>query len=87
MKQHYVKYLLVSLAVMMISLSASAYDACIDNIYYNLDATSKQATVAIGIDIIDNWGDSWGSYLGTVNIPATVTYNDVTYDVTAIGER
>ena len=60
---------------MLSTLTASAYDAQIDGIYYNLVTKAKQAEVT--------YGDS--EYTGSVTIPATVTYNDVTYSVTSIG--
>lgn len=44
----------------------------INGIYYNFDTVSKQASVTSG------------GYSGSVTIPATVVYNDETYDVTSI---
>ena len=54
---------------------ASAYDAEINSIYYNIVAKAKLATVTYGNT----------KYTGSVTIPATVTYNDVVCNVTAIG--
>ncbi|MCH5245801.1 MAG: leucine-rich repeat domain-containing protein, partial [Muribaculaceae bacterium] len=53
-----------------------AYDFIIDGIYYKIiDATKKTVEVT-----------NFDSYLGTVNIPATVTYSGNTYSVTSIGD-
>ncbi len=69
------KKLSLLFVLMLSTLTASAYDAQIDGIYYNLVTKAKQAEVT--------YGDS--EYTGSVTIPATVTYNDVTYSVTSIG--
>ena len=57
------------------TLTASAYDAEIDGIYYNLVPKAKQAEVTSG--------DT--KYTGSVTIPDTFTHDDVTYSVTSIG--
>ena len=59
----------------LLPLMASAYDAEIDGIYYNLNASTKQATVTYGSS----------KYTGSVTIPESFTYNGVTYSVTSIG--
>ena len=69
MKKFFLLFALLS------TLTASAYDAKINGIYYNFNADTKQATITSG--------DT--KYTGSVTIPATVTYNDVTYSVTSIG--
>ncbi len=64
------------------SLSAFAYDALIDGIYYNLNSTDLTAEVTNEI------GDYWAeSYSGSVSIPETVTYSNTTYRVTTIGNE
>ena len=75
------KKLLLFLLTILLSTVASAWDACIDGIYYNFDQTAKTATVAY------NSSGSYNQYCysGTVNIPATVDYNGETYSVTSIG--
>ena len=45
----------------------------VNGIYYNFDTASQQASVTSG------------GYSGSVTIPSTVEYDDVTYDVTSIG--
>ena len=72
----HMKHWLATVAMLLCSLVASAYDFKVDGIYYNI-TTSTKRTVAVtkGAD----------KYSGTVTIPATVTYNDVEYSVTSIG--
>ena len=74
MKKFFLKNVAMSLLALL-PLIASAYDAQIDGIYYNLDAGTKQATVTYGSS----------KYTGSVNIPSSVTYDGVTYSVTTIG--
>lgn len=57
-------------------LKASAYDACIEGIYYNLDSKAKTAEVTSG--------DS--KYTGSVAIPVSVENKGVVYPVTSIGK-
>ena len=59
---------------------ASAYDAFIDGIYYNLDTDNSTAEVT---------SQSWNgaSYTGDVVILSEINYNDVTYSVTGIGNN
>lgn len=63
------------LLTLLSTLTASAYDAEIDGIYYNLINKVKQAKVTSG--------DT--KYTGSVNIPNTITYNGDIYSVTEIG--
>ncbi len=69
---------LLALLMSMVANVASAYDAKIDNIYYNLNKTEGTATIT---SPYNNY------YSGDVVIPQSITYEDVTYSVTAIGER
>ena len=60
--------------------NASAYDAEIDGIYYNLIESEGQA------EVIRGYSGYLGCYRGTVTIPETVSHNGETYFVTSIGE-
>ena len=71
---------LLLLAMMLLPMVASAYDAYIDGIYYNFNTTNKTATVTY-YDFYSNYD----AYSGTINIPSTVVYNGEEYDVTSIG--
>ncbi len=72
--------LLLAFSVFSASL-VFAHDIFVDNIYYNINATEATVTFA---------GTSYDSgqisYSGNVTIPSTVTYNGITYTVTAIGD-
>ena len=55
----------------------------VDGIWYDFHSSSKSATVTYrGISYSEYWGD----YAGIVTIPASVTYNNVKYTVTSIGD-
>lgn len=73
------KLLVLLVMALFVPLAASAYDACIDGIYYNIVKKAKQATVTYG----DNKN---GTYSGDVVIPETVVYDGVTCDVIGIDE-
>ena len=69
------KQLLTLILLAVLPVVASAYDAEVDGIYYDL--TGNVATVTSG--------DT--KYSGNVEIPATFTYGGKTYIVVAIGQR
>ena len=60
------------------SLSASAYDFKVGDIYYTI-ISNTDFTVAV------TYGDS--KYSGKITIPETITYNEKTYSVTSIGNQ
>ena len=68
-------YTLLILLVGVFS-SLMAYDAVVNGVYYNLDTTNKTAEVT---------AHGSGYYSGSVNIPASITYNGVSYKVLSIG--
>ena len=59
-----------------------ASDTQVNGIYYDFNSFAKVASVTYK-------GSSYSSYdneySGTINIPSTVTYNEVVYAVTSIG--
>ncbi len=75
MKKKILFFLLLALSSSMV---VNAYDAKIDGIYY--DFSGSNATVT-------NEYEGSSSYSGVVIIPKTVTYNDITYQVTAIASE
>ena len=79
MKKH-----LLSLFAALLPLVASAQKVEIDGIWYNLIAKAKQAEVTYKGDSYDSY---WDEYSGSITIPATVTYEGVTYSVTSIGDE
>ena len=74
--------LLASLVSLLVSVNVNAHDAEIDGIYYNLVSKDKIATVTYQ-------GENYlsAAYSGEVNIPSTIVYGGVTYDVTSIGNN
>lgn len=77
------KKILISTILLALPLLASAYDAEVDGIYYNLNPTAKTAEVTF-----QNYdGYSYRSdYSGSVTIPEYFTYEDVEFSVTSIGD-
>ena len=73
------KKILLSLFSILLSCSTWAYDVCIDDIYYNLNSDKKEASVTYK-------EKNYSSYSKNVIIPSSVTYSDVTYVVTSIGD-
>ena len=71
------KKLFFIVSALTLSIPALAYDALVNGIYYNFSGTEA---------IITNRGYD-NSYSGSVVIPATVTYESITYNVTSIGSR
>ena len=71
--------LLIFILVLLSAISANAYDAKIDGIYYDFNSSTKEAIVTSEIHMYGS------SYTGSVTIPEAVTYNNVTYSVTEIG--
>ena len=54
----------------------------IDDLYYNLDASSQTAVVTSELA----YNPYWNTHITVANIPSSVTYNEVEYSVTSIGE-
>ena len=73
------KSLLVTLAMLLCTISASAHDFEVDGIYYNITDSVKLTVSVVRKD------NSFGSYSGSVEIPENVIYNSKTYSVTSIG--
>ena len=86
MKQFYLKSLL-SCLFLLTGMTAFAYDCEVDGIYYDLDKTAKTASVTYQSKIEKGNTSSYKSnYSGDIAIPSTIIYEDVTYDVTNIGD-
>ena len=64
------------LLAFLLPATAFAHDFEVDGIYYNING--NEATVTRSPNY---------NYSGNVTIPATVTFNSITYSVTSIGER
>ena len=71
-----IKQMLITVAVLLCSATASAYDFEVDGIYYNILSMSY-LTVEV------TYGDN--KYSGEVVIPSTVSYKSKTLTVKSIG--
>ena len=72
---------LISILLTLLPILASAETVEIDGIWYNLVPKAQEAEVTWN----PNFGQYSGSYSGSIEIPASVAYNDVKYSVTSIG--
>ena len=80
----HLKSTLLTLAVLLCSTVASAYDFEKDGIFYYI---TNSSSLTVGVTYENGLGGVYTSpYTGYVVIPATVTYNDKEYRVTSIGE-
>ena len=71
----------LTLILTILPLLASAEAVEIDGIWYNLVPNAKEAEVTWNPNIL-----TWeGSYSGSIEIPASVIYSKVKYNVTSIG--
>ena len=73
------KRLPLFLLILLVSITAKAYDAKIDGIYYSFSGTNATVTSTNGLGSSD--------YSDIVVIPESVTYNGTTYSVIAIGSK
>ena len=78
--KNFIKSTLLLLALLL-PASAAAVDFMVDGIYYNING--NEATVTYGFNEYD-YPPQY--YTGDVVIPETVTFDGITYPVTAIGE-
>ena len=77
------KSLLLTLAMLLCSFSASAHDFEVDGIYYNI-TDSEKLTVEVTFRVSSS-NSYRNEYTGSIVIPETVTYESKTYAVTSIG--
>ena len=78
----HLKSTLLTLAALLCSTVASAYDFKVDGIFYNI-TNSYDLTVEVTYE--SDIDGIYNSYSGDVVIPATVTYDNKVYKVTSIG--
>ena len=79
MKRFIQKQLLLLVAVLSATITASAYDFGVDGIYYDI-TSDVDKTCSVTYLSWDGYG-----YSGSINIPSTVDYNNTSYTVTGIG--
>ncbi|MBO7138800.1 MAG: leucine-rich repeat protein [Bacteroidaceae bacterium] len=78
------KQLLLSLLALFASITANAYNAKINGIYYNF--SGDEAIVTYQNMYVYDHVSVISDYSGAVVIPQSVTYNGTTYSVTSIGD-
>ena len=83
MKQNYFKHMLLAL-LLLCSTVASARVFEVDGIFYNI---TNEAEKTVKVTYKGSSSYDYNEYSGTVNIPATVVYSGVTYNVTSIGNE
>lgn len=69
------------MACLMCAMNAGAYDFQVNGIYY---ARTSDGSTEVEVTYRN---EDFHSYSGVVNIPSTVTYNNVTYTVVGIGRE
>lgn len=77
----HLKTLLTTIAVLLCSVTINAHDFEVDGIYYNI-TSNTDFTVEV---TYKGSASSSAVYTDSVVIPSSVTYNGITYSVTAIG--
>lgn len=70
------------LMAVIVSVAAQAAGTTLDGLCYDLDAEKNTATVT---HLLDSDGYNYPELKGTVTVPSTVTIDEVSYTVTAIG--
>ena len=80
MKKQLLSLVTLLCVVWLTPARALAYDFEVDGIYYNITSSSNPLTV----EVTNNGNDY--EYAGAITIPERVTYNNVTYSVTSIGD-
>ena len=79
-----IKTLLITMAVLLSSITASAHDFEVDGIYYNV---TSFANLTVSVTYKGNsYSSYYNEYTRAVTIPASVIYNSMTYSVTSIGD-
>ena len=73
---------LLFLTLLLLPILARGYDACINDIYYNLDNSTMEASVTYSYQ---RYSPTY-SYKGSIKIPEIVLNNGKEYRVTSIGE-
>ena len=76
---------LFTIAYLLCSIGVYAHDFEVDGIYYNITSSTDKT---VGVTFRGSYYDSYNNeYTGSIVIPDSVTYQDVTYSVTSIGKN
>ena len=71
----------------VVTVLASAYDFMVDRLCYNYNEDGTSVTVTFQKTDSHGYGNGYENLTGELNIPENVTFNGITYSVTAIGRR
>ena len=88
MKKNLLQSTLATIAILLCSCPAMAYDFLSGSIPYNItDENNKNVEVTYFGELSDNdyIYQNWSNLSGVISIPEKVTYNGVEYQVTAVG--
>ncbi len=85
MKLFYLKCLLFGI-LSLTDIKAYAYDCYVNGIYYNLDRTTKTASVTYQSSA-NYYADNTSTYQGSIVIPSSFTFSGISYTVTSIGDH
>ena len=81
MKRTLITFIVTLAALFAATPYAVAYDCEVDGIHYSrISATEVEVTNKVFSD------QNHAAYTGTINIPATITYNGKTFNVVSIGD-
>ena len=83
MKKSFLRQLFTAL-LLLCGTVASAHDFEVDGIFYNITNSANKTVMVTFSGLTPETVAN--EYTGSVVIPATVTYNDITYSVTRIGD-
>ena len=72
------KKIIFSCLMLIGSLVVNAHDIEVDGIYYNIISSTEPYTVEVTFQG-SSYSSYTGEYSGTVVIPETITYNNITY--------
>ena len=81
--RHFYSFLLLAVLSGIAGTNAWAYDFVADGIYYNITSSTK-LTVEVTYEVLYQ---ETPIYVGDIVIPATVTNDEKTYNVTRIGDE
>lgn len=81
-----IKTTLLTIAMLLCCISASAHDFEVDGIYYNI-TSNEDLTVEVSFKGNSFSSSIYDKYIGKVVVPEKVSYNGRIYSVTSIGEH
>lgn len=81
-----IKQILMTAAALLFSLSANAHHFEVKGIFYNVTSETDLTVEVTYEGDSHEQGISWNKYPGDIVIPSSVTYDNITYTVTRIGD-